>query len=45
MQSDRLFVGWRSVGLGDAQHQALEVAAELLFNGMSSVLYRELVVA
>jgi zinc protease len=42
--SDRLVVGWRAVGLRDPDHAALEVAAELLFNGQSSLLYRKLVV-
>ena len=42
--TDRLFIGWRALGLTDPDHAALDVIAELLFNGQSSLLYRSLVV-
>jgi zinc protease len=42
--ADRALLAWRSVSLGHPDHPALELLAELLFNGQSSLLYRELVV-
>ena len=42
--TDRLVLGWRACGITDADHAALEVAAEILFNGQSSLLYRRLIV-
>jgi zinc protease len=42
--ADRALIGWRGVALDDPDHAALEVVAELLANGQSSLLHRELVV-
>src|SRR5205814_6778845 len=42
--ADRLVIGWRACGVAEPDHAALEVAAELLFNGQSSLLYKRLVV-
>ena len=43
VMTDRLLMGWRACGMAHTDHAALEIAAELLFNGQSSILYRRLV--
>jgi zinc protease len=44
VSADRLDIGWRAVGQGDADHATLEVVAELLAGGNGSRLYRALVI-
>jgi zinc protease len=44
VSADRLLIGWRAVGQGDADHTALEVASDILAGGSSARLYRALVV-
>ena len=44
VQADRLLIGWRSPGHGDADWPALDIIDKLLTGGPSSRLYRRLVI-
>jgi zinc protease len=44
VSADRLDIGWRAAGQGDADYATLELVAEILAGGNGSRLYRALVV-